>query len=196
MNLDIDPIGNMREGDLFGYLGKNIGSQWINIVTYGIPFFGLSHIAILAKYQGELVLFESTTWNDKPCIIQNKCVKGVQAHHLAERLIQYDGKIWHYPLSRRIREYESQDLTDFLMKQIGKSYDTIGAFRSGGRGFNWIERHLHKESLHTLFCSELCAAAHREINRFETRDASCWNPNSLVREETYRGTLSKRVRLL
>lgn len=184
-----------RPGDIIGTLGSNIGSQWINIATYGIPFWGLSHVAIAAEYEDRLVLFESTTWNDEPCIIQKKLIKGVQAHYIANRIASYDGSMWHYPLLNRLDRYESKKLTNFLLKQIGKSYDYIGAFRAGGEGFSWLESHLHDESLHTLFCSELCAAAHREVNRFATKNAARWNPNNFTRAERNRGTLGTPMRI-
>jgi hypothetical protein len=184
----------MRSGDIMGFLGKNPGSHLINLFTYGLPLNGLSHVGIVADYQGDLVLFESTTWSTEPCLIQGKQIKGVQVHKIIPRIDKYEGRVWHYPLTKPLNLADRQGLTDFLLAQVGKGYDAVGAFRSGGEGFSWLESKLHHEHLTTLFCSEMCAAAHREVNRFQTTNAGRWNPNSFTRAEISRGTLSKPIR--
>lgn len=184
----------IQPGDLLGFCGNSSLSQFIILNTYGIPWWSLSHIAIAADLMGDTVFFESTSVNPDPCMIQGKCVKGVQVHSLAS-LDNYDAKIWHYPLRRSLNQKENKDLTDFLMSTVGKSYDYIGAFRSGAKVFSWIESKLHEENLHNIFCSELCAAAHREINRFNTNNVSRWSPNALIREEYKQAVLNSYRRI-
>lgn len=194
MHITVLTVKNILPGDILGFLGSGLESFIINVGTYGIPGNGLSHVGIAAEYDGRTILFESTTLNDRPCYIQNKLVKGVQAHPIEYRIETYKGKIWHYPLRMKLRGYEKVKLTHYLLTQLGVAYDYAGAGRAGGKLIAHLEGLLRKENLSNLFCSELCAAAHREIERFDTLNASEWNPNSFTREERRRGILVKPVR--
>lgn len=179
----------MKAGDIIGWSGNTWLSAGINLATYGIPYWGLSHIGILAdcdyfdEFPGgypfhyeyphrsndediKLLLFESLIECDVPCAIQGKQVRGTQAHHIGDRITREaccHEKIWHYPLYRELRPLESRRLTGYLIKHLGKDYDAIGAFRAGGIGFSFIESLLRKADLSSFFCSEQCAGAHKHI---------------------------------
>jgi hypothetical protein len=199
----------IKAGDILGFSGSTWLSAGINLATYGIPFWGISHVGIVADYSNgwfpcltqysnlswdkdpllylgdneRLLLFESTMFSPMPCAIQGRKVDGVQAHPVWDAIAEYNGRIWHYSLRRKLRPLESQRLMAFLLQHISKRYDAIGALRAGGVGFSWIESLLRKEDLESLFCSELCAAAHRNIGLFDTGHASKWSPNAFVRAE-------------
>jgi len=185
----------IQAGDIIGFTGDNWVSWGINLATYGIPWWSISHVGIMGEHDGRLLLFESTTLDDEPCEIAGKVFSGSQAHDLGTRLKGYRGKVWHYPLYRPLFDHERTRLTDFLHATLGLPYDTIGAFRSGGHAFNWIESHLQNEDLHSLFCSEWCAAAHADIGLFQTDSGSRWNPNKFTRAERRLGILKKPMRL-
>jgi len=184
-----------KAGDILGFSGDSWLSAGINLATYGIPFWSLSHVGILGEHEGEVLLFESTGLNDLPCAIQGKQVCGTQAHRLDECIEAYDGKVWHYPLCRPLRRFENRKLSAFLHKHLGKDYDAIGAFRSAGVGWSWLESKLRPQDLSSLFCSEYCAAAHTHVGLFHTEHVSRWSPNRLVRAERRRGILLKPWRL-
>lgn len=188
-------IPNVLPGDIVGFAGAGWGSAGINLATYGVPFWSLSHIGIIAEHQGEPLLFESTTLSDLPCVIRGRCCKGVQAHRLAERLATYHGRAWHYPLCRELYGFESRRLSDFLAGMLGRGYDESGAFRAGGIGFSFIESLLREQDLHSLFCSELCAAAHTTIGLFRTDNVSRWSPARFVRSERRQAILRWPKRL-
>lgn len=185
----------VRPGDLIGFSGRGWMSDFINVVTYGIPRWGLSHVGIVGDFAGRRLLFESTTLDEEPCEIQRRCVQGVQAHEVEGRVDKYAGRVWHYPLYRPLSHEESYDLTAFLMLHMGQPYDELGAIRSGGLGLSFIESLLRPECLHSIFCSELVAAAHREVKVFQTYSVSRWSPNRLVRVERHHRALCKPVRL-
>lgn len=189
------PLRSPKAGDILGFSGYNGVSYFINAVTYGIPGFSVSHVGILGEYNGELLLFESTTLDDFPCIIQGKPFRGAQAVRLSDRLGSYGGKVWHYPLYRTLYAEENKRLSEYLISKIGTPYDSIGAFRSGGLGFSWLESKLREPDLSALFCSEWVASAHREIGILQTDNESKWNPNSLVRYERRKGLLLKPRRV-
>ena len=189
------PRPRPKAGDIIGFSGDSWLSFGISVATLGIPFWDLSHVGIIGEHEGDLLLFESTTLNDSPCVIQEKRVSGVQAHRLDECVKAYRGKAWLYPLFRATYPQESKRLSEFLTKNLGKDYDAIGAVRSGGFVWAWIGSMLRRQDLSSLFCSELCAAAHQHIGILRTDNASRWSPNRLVRTERRRGILLKPWRL-
>jgi len=189
------PRPEPKAGDIIGFSGDSWLSAGINLVTYGIPFWSLSHVGILGEHDGELLLFESTSLSDLPCVIQGKPVWGTQAHRIDECVRAYGGKVWHYPLYRPLYPFENKRLSAFLLEYLGKDYDAIGAFRAGGIGWSWLESKLRRQDLTSLFCSEYCAAAHAHVGVFRTDHVSRWSPNRLVRTERRRGILLKPWRL-
>ena len=189
------PRTELRAGDLLGFSGRAWTSAFINIATYGIPFWSLSHVAMIGEYAGRLLVFESDECPIHPCAIRGIHARGVQAHAIAEKVATYPGKVWHYALSRELYDFENERLSNFLLSHIGRGYDDIGAMRAGGLGFSWIESWLHEENLNSLFCSEYCAAAHREVGLFPTDNVARWSPNRLVRKERRMGLLLRPRRL-
>jgi hypothetical protein len=182
-------------GDVIGFSGACFTSDLVNVATWGIPRVDLSHVAILANYKNELFLFESTTLDTAPCEITGKKIAGVQAHNLDRTIKEYEGKVFHYPLTKLINAEQSKKLSNFLFDMLGISYNMIGAFRAGGVGFSFIEGILHKENLHSIFCSELAIAAHREIGLIKTTNAGHFNPNHMCRWELYQGILAGHIRI-
>lgn len=184
-----------KPGDLIAFSGDSLISDVINIGTYGLPRWGASHVGIVAKYGDRQLLFESTTLEGLPCEITGKSINGTQAHDLTQVLAAYKGKVWHYPMCRPLFDFESTRLSAYLLSMIGVPYDGLGAFRSGGIGLSWFESMLRPEDLHHIFCSELCAAALREVGLFATDDAARWSPNHLIRCLRHHGLLLRPRRL-
>ncbi len=189
-----DPAA-VQAGDIIGFSGEGAVSIFINCVTYGIPLWSISHVGIVGEHNGKLLVFESTTTNTVACEVTGKCIAGSQAHSLQHQIDTYKGRLWHYPLSRSLYHHELKRLTKFLHGTIGLSYDNIGAFRAGGLGFSWLESKLRDADLHSLFCSEWCAAAHAEIGVFATDNVARWSPNLLCRTERRMGILKKPRRI-
>ncbi len=185
-----------KPGDIIGFSGECFTSDFINVVTYGIPRWGISHVGIMGEAgDGRLLLFESTTMDGLPCEITGKPFFGTQAHQLQDVVKVYRGKVWHYPLYRLLYENERQRLTQFLMDTIHTPYDEMGAFRSGGVGLSWIESLFREQDLTKIFCSEWCCAAHTAVGVFRTDNVSRWNPNRFVRTERRQGILLKPWRM-
>ena len=185
----------MLPGDIIGFSGRGFLSDLINVATYGVPRYGLSHVGIIGEWRDELYLFESTTLDDEECAILGKRINGVQAHPIERRITNYDGKVWHYPLCRELSQDESLSLSGFLFWALGLPYDNIGAFRSGGLGFSFVESLLRPANLSSIYCSELAAAAHHHIGRLKTYNVSRFNPNRFVRLETRKGIIRRPQRL-
>ena len=186
---------NFQIGDLIGFSGSDWLSAGINLTTYGVPGWSLSHVGIVGEYRDEVVLFESTTLSELPCLVQGKVVSGAQVHPIEDRLAGYTGRVWHYPLYRSLYKHERLRLNEFLCSRVGTPYDAIGAFRSAGVGYSWIESWLQPADLSSLFCSEWCAAAHAATGIFANAHVSRWNPNRFVRAERRAGILRRRIRL-
>lgn len=147
-----------KPGDILAFSGANHVSDVINLFTFGIPRWSTSHVGILANYNGELVLFESTTLDHLPCLIQGKSFKGSQAHRIQDVIDTYQGRIWHYPLTRPLYDFECERLSKFLIDTTGIPYDQIGAMRASDY-LAWWEQWLHPENLSSVFCSEWDIAA-------------------------------------
>jgi hypothetical protein len=172
----------VKAGDLIAFSGDSWISDLVNVATYGIPRWGVSHVGIMGEARdGRLLLFESTTLDGLPCEIQGVHFNGTQAHSLDAVVAAYRGKIWHYPLYRPLYDSERQRLTQFLMESIHTPYDEMGAMRSAGVGLSWVESLFRDEDLTKIFCSEWLAAAYSVIGLHATSNASRWNPNRLVR---------------
>jgi hypothetical protein len=186
----------VKPGDVIGFSGKSWISVGVNIATYGIPLFGISHVGIMANApDGQLLIFESTSLADLPCVISGENFTGTQAHKLEDILRVYAGKAWHYPLYRPLYPSESERLTQFLMETIHTPYDLMGAFRTAGVGLSWVESLFRPQDLSTIFCSEWVASALSVIGVFPTSNASRWNPNRLVRHLRWNGVVCKPRRL-
>lgn len=185
----------LKPGDIIGFSGSRWWNHAINLATFGLPLRGLSHVAIMSTSADEPLLFESTAHCDLPCYFSEERVSGFQAHLPFDRIQNATGAVWHYPLKHKLRPLERARLFSFLMKQLGKDYDYSGASKTGGILSSLVMSLFNQECLESLFCSELCAAAHAHIGRLKTENASRWSPNHLVRVERLMGILDKPVRL-
>ena len=186
----------IKAGDIIGFSGCSWISAAINIATYGVPLWGISHVGIMANApDGRLLIFESTSLENLPCEISHENFTGTQAHLLDDILRVYDGKAWHYPLYRSLYASEDERLTEFLMETIHVPYDAMGAFRSAGVGLSWIESLFHPSNLHSIFCSEWIAAAYAVTGLHATDNVGRWSPNRLCRHLRRREILCKPRRL-
>ena len=188
-------MGKIKTGDIIAFSGFGRQSAFINLVTFGIPYWWASHVGIIGEYKGEQLLFESTTLSNIPCVIQDKPFKGVQAVRLSDRVRTYKGRIYHYPIYRPLFGAEDARLNAFLLEKIGTPYDMPGGMRSATHGVSWLESRFSGEDLNFIFCSELVAAAHARIGLLQTISASRWNPNRLIRYERRTGLLRRSRRL-
>lgn len=190
----------MKPGDIIAFSGANFISDFLNVVTYGIPRISISHVAIVADYGvaevRSTLIFESTTINSVPCEIRGIPTRGAQAQYLNTRLLGYEGKIWHYPLVEPLTEEESARLTAYLVPMLGTPYGEVAAFRSGGLGWSWLEQKIHgPANLSSIFCSEWVAGGHKTVNRLQTDNIGKWNPNRLVRHQLHHKVIGNPLRL-
>jgi hypothetical protein len=194
--LRYDPYA-IAPGHVLGFSGKGYKSTVVKLCTYAGPINGLSHVAVVANSRdGELLVFESTSLSTIPCVLQNKLVKGVQAHYLEHVLADKGNRaIYHYPLYRPLYCFEDVRLTEFLMSMLGVPYNMPGALRAAGVGLSWIESFIHPTMLTHLFCSELIAAALSYVGIWPTTMADRWNPALLCRVMRTQGVLRKPRRL-
>jgi hypothetical protein len=187
--------GQIKPGDIVGFAGNEWLSAFISVVTYGLPWWSLSHVGIVGQHEGKNLLFESTTLEDVPCAVRGVMFSGTQAVDLDHRIKTYNGKVWHYPLVRSLYQNELERLNTYLHETVGIPYDAVGAFRSGGVGYSWLEGQLREADLSSIFCSEWCCAAHTEIGLFRTDNVSRFSPSKFVRAERRQGILNRPRRL-
>jgi hypothetical protein len=186
------PLPETKPGDLIGFSGYDPASILVNLGTFGLPGYHISHVAIVGK---DLKLYESTPYVRLKCELKQAQVYGTQIHSLEPRVADFWGKMWHYPLVRPLDMCQIATLHSYLMSEMGKGYDFIGAARSAGKIFAYLHGMWHPADDRYLFCSELCAFAHHKVDVFRTTNESKWSPNALIRAEQEQGVLGKAVRI-
>jgi hypothetical protein len=184
---------DIKPGDILGFRSPGWVSKVICLGTFG----DIAHVGIVARHGGKLLLFESTTLaaDGAPCCLQNKKIKGVQAHPLDEAL-KRRAAIYHYPLVKPLSEQQTRKLTIYLTCQLGKKYDYRGAIGSGGGIMLRILRcFLKKASFTDIFCSELCAGGYDYLEILPSRNASAYNPVAFLRRARRYGIHELRKRI-
>lgn len=171
----------LKNGDVIGFSGSHWHSDSINLLTYGVPRWSISHVGVIAGDTD--ILWEAIS----------KC--GVTVGVPRNVIDVYDGRVWVYPLYRSLYPHESRRLREKLVGAKDVPYDMAGAIRSGGLLFALMESLLWRQDFSSYFCSELVASKLSEIGVFPTTNASRWNPNKYVRRLRREGILRKPVRL-
>lgn len=189
-------LHDVKPGDGIGFAECSATGAAVRVCTCGlICCGGLSHVGFVVRWPGfrRLLLCESTTLCDEPCVAQGRRVEGVQLHHLRQRIIGYRGKVWHYPLAELLWPLESARLTRFCREHLGTRYDWSGAAAARHMPLaRWFRR---REDLSRLYCSEWWAASLREAGRLDTQNASAWSPSGLARHLVRTGTVTRPRRL-
>lgn len=184
-------------GDILGFSASGCLGATINLGTWGVPGWGLSHVALVGRNPdspSDNVLWEATGLVGTPCVLQGRYTSGVQVQHIAARVAGYVGRVWHYPLVKPLKPEQVDDLDTFCEQHLGRDYDAIGAFRS--RGLSLVERCVFRPAdLTSVFCSEFVAAAHAFAGVIVGLNISRMNPNRLVRYERAAWILAKPSRL-
>jgi len=208
------PQNLLKPGGIVAFSGRSWLAAGINLLSYGVPGWNISHVGILADSFDNgfpildecgilsiqdlhgLILFESLMSCDVPCLIQNRIANGVQAHYpTCEYLKRDNPSVWYYPLYRELKPLEGRRLSRFLLDHLGTKYDKIGAVRVAGLGFSFLESLLHAPDLEYIFCSELVAASLNHIGIFNTKHVSRWSPNILLRRLRREGIIQKPIRI-
>jgi len=177
---------DLKPGDIIGFSGKGIVSDLINLGTYGIPRWSISHVAIIAEDYGRKYLFEASESDNS---------NGVCRYEPEDVINRYSGRVWVYPLYRHLYWYESARLICDLMRVVNRPYDSKGAIKSAGFFYPAIRSLFHGPDFVKLFCSELVASKFSEIGIYPTTNASRWNPNNYIRRLRQNGIVCKPKRL-
>ena len=168
-----------KSGDIIAFSGRNFLSDIINIGTYGIPRWSISHVGIAVG----------------PFRFVEALPEGVQQSDTQDIIGKYNGRVWVYPLYRKLYSHEIYRLRDCIFSAIDTPYDKLGAGRSAGFLFSSIQALFRGQDLSTFFCSELIANKLSEIGIHPVTNASKWNPNRLVRDLRRDRVVCKPIRL-
>lgn len=184
-----------QPGDLVGFSGRGLLSAAINLGTWGLPGRGLSHVAIVARRRNQLALYESTTTVGTECLEMGRTIDGMQCHPIADRVVGFPGRVWHYPLSRPMDpdQADSLELKLRILCRFGVPYDYRGAFDARSTLIALLVRAKFGENTEKLFCSELVAMVWDEFGVFSTANASEWSPNRLARYAVSQGITGEPI---
>ena len=195
---------DLKDGDIIGFSGSHWLSDCINLATYGIPRYSLSHVGIIARKnkRSKWLVFEANEDVPWPCAITHRKHDGVQAHSLELLLERYPGKMWLYRLNKEyLHKYIGWQgafgisLYHSLVNELGTPYDWMGAKRAGGFIHSAIQALFHGQDTSSLFCSELIAMTLNEYGILDTNNVSKWPPNCLMRHLVRKRAYDKAVRL-
>jgi len=160
----------------------------INLFTWGVPFWGLSHIAVVTRHPDHPwpLLFEATTRVDEPCVVQGYRMDGAQYHKIERRIATYRGLVWHYPLALPLCPGEVRRLAEFCDGLKGRSYDAIGAVGARDTLSGRLARRGVPEDLTSLFCSEVAVACDKISGRAPLEEvSSVYSPNRATRRAVW-----------
>lgn len=153
---------HIRTGDIFAFGGKGDISNIIKAFTRS----SVSHVGVALVTPADdngnarrIQIIESTSLNG---------FSGVSMTPVSARLLDYNGEVWWLPLGGRARnkvDTKHQEFLSFLLAQLGKPYDTMGAI---GAGFDLLDKlgAANKENFATFFCSEFASAALESVRAF------------------------------
>ncbi len=108
-----------QEGDVLAFSGSHWMSRLIQVATFS-PY---SHVGIVYRCPvNGLLLAESTTMLETPCVVRGVRHSGVQAHCLVERINSGDAV---YVLSpwRMLNWPQANELTRAVHECLGRPYD-------------------------------------------------------------------------
>lgn len=147
-----------------------------------------SHVGICCHQDAQTLWVESTTLCAHQCLIRQRSVAGVQAHHPLTRIRDYaqqGGRVDVYRLTdiNRLNDTESRLLTRILLDYFihrEVRYDVSGALLSGTRMFQRTQL-FPGADLERIFCSELIAAVLMRLGRLNHDNPTRFNPGRLLR---------------
>lgn len=192
----------LRPGDVVGFSSYSPLGWLIHLATGSLPWWGLSHVAVVAtiprwapRGSAKPVLWESTTLAPRECLICKAEHAGPQAQLIWARIAEHKGRVWVYPLVKRLKPYEVGPLSAKLGHHHGRRYDYLGAIHARHTLVARLIRWLLGEDLEKLFCSEFVADGLRAAMRLDEENVSACSPNGLIRMLKRRGVIAGRVRL-
>lgn len=195
------PTPPLRPGDVLGLSGACALGDAVNLATWGVPRWGLSHLAIVAPYcpdgmrTSKLVVCEATIREDYPCVYAEKCVSGVQAHWPEEWLQRQNGRVWLYRPANEVSPWDAYVLGEWCKLMMGRAYDYWGALHARQVVGGWLLHRVLPEDFNEFFCSEFVPAALRLVELFETDNCSVWSPNKFTRHWVRTGGCEPPVRI-
>ena len=142
----------------------------------------ISHVGIIAKYDGRAMLFESTTMCDQPCEVTHQLIRGGQGHNPVFRIDGYKGRVYIARVRQicRLRAEGQNILSSIALLYVGQSYNTLGAMISGTKVIKWWVAPMQK-GLHA-FCSQMVAVCLKRIDMFpKSIHSAAMHPAGLAR---------------
>ena len=136
-----DAVPSFRAGDVLAFSGTGLISDLVKVATG-------SHISHVGLALGDGLMIESTSLNG---------FTGVTESPVTARLLEYEGRIWWYPLRPQYFLRYHAYIRQVCAKLVGEPYDTWGALEAA------FQIH-HDQHQGDEFCSELAAQVLRDLD--------------------------------
>jgi len=134
------------------------GDGWLSTAIKVGTMSKISHVGVILMREGVPWLCESTTLTTSADAITGEFTKGVQMHKLKDRVEEYEGRIYHFPLKEKYPHYVERKIKKWCFEKHSKKtgYDAVQAVVSGLGIVDYLP-FISREDYGLLFCSELCA---------------------------------------
>ncbi len=175
-------IGAVVSWWLWGQLILSVIGAIVLLLIYFAFDRQISHVGIIAKYDGRAMLFESTTMCDQPCEVTHQLTSGGQAHNPVFRIGGYKGRVYIARVNTiyRLRAEGQYKLSSIALLYVGHSYNTLGAMISGTKVIKWWVAPMQK-GLHA-FCSQMVAVCLKRVDMFsKSIHSAAMHPAGLAR---------------
>ena len=151
----------MKFGDVISFSGKGDISNIIKWKTNSdISHVGMVLDTEIIKGQKRIVLIESTSLVNIPDLRTKELIKGVQQHHLSQRLDSYQGQAYYHELMTPLTDGQKAAMLSWLFDRHAckTPYDTAQAIGSSLDLFDKMGFE-NAPDYSSLFCSEMVAKA-------------------------------------
>lgn len=190
-----------KPGDVLAFSGNGWQSAMIRALSVSPRYWfrdcpeNSTHVeicSILPKrlYRaGGTLTIGSTTFNNDPCVVAGKRVRGVQAHRPEERVAAYDGSVWRLrPAPGQWSDGDTWRLMWFVQFWLGKKYDMRGALTA-------VLPFPEPPDAQRAFCSRFDATALMRLGKYPITNPSRVTPSEMVRTLVDTGIYYHPVRL-
>lgn len=151
-----EAVEKAQPGDVVLFSGVAGFSNVIKLMTSS----NVSHVGIVAREGGKILMAESTTEIDVPNYDGKEPIRGVQIHDLVPRIEGYDGIVSLLPLLVPLTAEEEKRMNDWIWRVYSDRvpYDSVQIVDAGFDVFDKYGVQAEPDSS-ALFCSEFVMLA-------------------------------------
>jgi len=188
-----DSKRRFKAGDILFFQGRG-PLAWL-IKHFTRPRRGFSHVGLIVAFKRvndsheHLLLVDATSQGAGQCRITG-ATEGVRARPIWERINNYDGDVWCWPLKKELAVFQKAALERIARAQLSEPYSLLEASRLRRTPLGCVQRNLVRfyrwlrgvsESFDAWHCSKLSSFLLRKIGVFACDVPADLSPNSFAK---------------